>query len=110
MQRKMRGSSLIDIQGKRTEQFPIGQNVKVFWIFQKSGWSMPPKTWYQAHKPEVAICAPFATANSLKSQIRQNAKSPFCKARAITEKLCASSPLAVQNDPPAKLPPEAKSP
>jgi hypothetical protein len=22
----MRGSSLIDIQGKRTEQFPIGQN------------------------------------------------------------------------------------
>jgi hypothetical protein len=48
--------------------------------------------------------------NSLKSQMEQNVKSPFSKARAITEKLCASSLAAVENDPLAKPIPNAKFP
>jgi hypothetical protein len=71
---------------------------------------MSSKAWYQAHNREVATGALSAAPNSLKSLMEQNEKSPFSKARAITKKLCASNPAAVEHDPLAKPLPEAKSP
>jgi hypothetical protein len=71
---------------------------------------MSSTAWYQEHNPEVAMGALSAAPNSLKSQKEQNVKSPFSKAHAITKKLCASNPAAVENDPLAKPLPDAKSP
>jgi hypothetical protein len=108
MQRERRDYHRYIGQADRT--ISIGQNGKVFSAFQKSGRSMSSTAWYQAYNPEVAKGALSAAPNSLKSQMEQNVKSPFSKARAITKKLCASNPAAVENDPLAKPLPDAKSP
>jgi sRNA-binding protein len=70
-----------------------------------------PKARREAHHAEVAKCALFATANSLKLQMGQNVKSPFSNIRAITFKLRSNpSRIAVASRLACKSRPMAKSP